>query len=402
MAPELSTAATFVAILGANFYGNIGDLFILEAAVSELLALGMTDVSIYPYPVRYDAYVAIPFITRFGPEVRLARPRFRLRQLVETATRGHHRLQRTMASLYFSGVGGSLQSSMRDHAPWDAAQKVVVLGGELDIPYSMLDSHAYLRQHKKTDGIAYGPVSLVPDRRFKDFLQRRFAEVSEFGVRDPLTAQGLSEIGITNFRLVPDMAFLKYDDAAYRERPTTGRIGLCLSNVWAKRPDAEEYVRTIDRAARRLDLELVVVSTHLREDASLLERLRRAVPEVPLAMPASPAEFTSLVTGLDIFIAGRLHGLLLAMIGGTVILPIAIRPKVVGFCTYIQQDRYLQGKESEDEVADHLKALYADRNAQLAAQRDFCADASEQVRAFLASRLGVERPKMAVPVPVAR
>jgi hypothetical protein len=386
------------AVLAANFGGNVGDLYILERTLDFLLDAGGRDIVIHPYPPRHDPYVALRAVNGYCGQVRVSRPIIRMRGCVEELVRRSASLESLTARLYFTPLGRGLRRQWDLANNWDTSRSVVVAGGEMEVPYLLCDVHAHVRAFANAaDPLLYGPISLWPLPAYPRFLVDRFSEVTEFAVRDPLTANRLSDLGITNFQLVPDMSFLGFDESHYEGRRETGRVGLCLHRSWTNRDDVRHYLDGFRQACQRQGLDLVPFSTHVREDAALIERLTRWFPDMPPALPSTPAELIELSRGLDIVASDRLHALLISMIAGALVLPIATRDKVVGYLDYMQLDQRLSGQESSAEIATTLADLSAQWSPRAASQRAFCARAKQQTHDYLSARLRARHPEISSP-----
>jgi len=346
-------------LLGANFCGNVGDLFILHAIADfidrhcKAINVPCPRIDVIPRPLHYDRRIAL-MNTLSHPQIHLEEPHRVLRRQLDYWMRHRPRLEQLCAKLYFSPAGSWLSSyrqPSQDHTP----NGIIVAGGELDVPYTLLDIHHYLRSQPNEPPVCYGPVSLPARPRHIGFLKTRFAEVKEVAVRDPISLSWLQQHAIQNVRLVPDCAFLDY--RAPQPRSTTGCIGLCLHSRWGYDSSLNKLVVMLADLLRQRQQTLLVFATNLQEDFRVVSRMQallKSNPCVEFALPESADKLSELVTRLDLTISDRLHALIVSMLHGTSILPLASRPKIHGYCEYWQLQQTLSGNESAAELAEKL------------------------------------------------
>jgi hypothetical protein len=347
--------AKTIAVLGANFGGNVGDLFLFHSVVQFLVDETDCDILVYPYPLRYDVSFALPAVLPFRSRVSIHEPLFALYRSLDHLMRGRRQLKRFVAKSYFRKWGHWFRSrSARETSP--PVDAVVVMGGEQDVPFSFLDVHAYLRAwNVGADQLVYGPISVFPPDAYVAFLRDRFSEVARFLVRDPLSGEALEKCGIRNFEIVPDAAFLAFRGNDLPRSSNTKRMGLCMHSRWVAAPEATGLVRSLAREAGRSGYKLVLFQTNVREDSALIRRLLQDIPDVEYCLPVNLMEFLQVLNSVDIVISDRLHALLVGMISGTTILPIVTREKIRGYCRYLGVETAIHPQDGVDRSAEQLR-----------------------------------------------
>jgi len=365
-----------VLLLGANFCGNVGDLFILNAITAFLDKHCRTTedpgvtIDVIPYPLRYDRRIAM-LHTQSRPQVQLIEPERVLRRQFDRWMRHLPSLEQLCAKLYFSFAGDLLsRQTQREQAPVNG---IIVAGGEMDVPYSMLDIHYYLRKHSKHLPVCYGPISIPEKPQYIDFLKSRFAEIEEVAIRDPISLQWLQGHAIENVRLVPDCAFLAYRTP--EPKSCSGHIGLCLHSRWGYDRSLDKLVLMLADLLRKRNQKLLIFATNLHEDFRVINHMYELLkfnPCVEFSLPESAEKLGELVNGLDLTISDRLHALIVSMLHGTPVLPLATRQKIQGYCEYWQFQQTLSGNESAGELVEKMSI------AKSPTQRDKCQKFCEQ------------------------
>jgi len=383
-----------ILLLAANFCGNVGDLFIFEA-VCDFLIKKSEDITIdvYPYPLKYDSFVALPSIVKYQGRVEIIDSVFKLRREADHQMRKYPLLKKFITYNYFNRLTKPFRVS-GNFLKKNEYQHVVVVGGEMDLPFSLLDVHAHMRSLGMSMPIAnvtYGPISIVPNKTYNKFLKMRFSEVKQFAVRDPLTLNKLNEMGILNNQLVPDCAFLAFNEQAYEIRHgVTKKIGLCLHSRWGFSEKLYDFVNACSRAALKAGSELVFFVTNLKEDEALVKKMIRisaANENIKMVLPTSVVELENMYAGLDIVISDRLHGMLIGMLNGCVVVPLATRDKVKGYCRYLNIDKYLEGGESAKDVIEMISSVYNSIDSERLRLKSFMEDAHHKVAEYYLNSL---------------
>jgi len=378
-----------ILLLASNFCGNIGDLFIFEAVCDFLIKISDNIViDVYPYPLRYDSFVALPSIMKYEGRVEIIDPAFKLRRTADRRMRQFPFLQQFIANNYFNHLTKAFKI-FNDFSKKGEYDHVVVVGGEMDLPFSLLDVHAYVRS--LGDGwpiknITYGPISIVPKKIYDNFLQARFSEVEQFAVRDPLTLKKLNELGITNNKLIPDCAFLAFnDDESQKRQGIKRKIGLCLHSRWGFSGELSDFVSACSNAALNVDCELIFFVTNLKEDAVLVKKMLTISAEsnnIKMVLPTSVSELKNMYADIDIVISDRLHGILIGMLSGCVVVPLATRDKVRGYCEYLNIDKYLKGDESANDITETIMSLYGNIDSERFRLKYFMEEAYQKVSEY--------------------
>jgi polysaccharide pyruvyl transferase WcaK-like protein len=379
-------------ILGGNFCGNIGDLFIIEA-VTHFFSKQYPnlEVDIFPYPIRHDKFVGLPFATKHPYNINVCEPASRLRGSVDVLMRRHPMIE-TLVSRYYYGFLGHLVRTVGRKPINKSYHLAVVLGGEMDTPYSQLDVHSYLREFNiPRKNIIYGPISISDKPQHNHFLRARFSEVENIAIRDPGTLKRLQAQDLKNIQLIPDCAFLAADPEINRtQEKLKGRIGVCLHARWFQQKDLTTTVEAICEIANQRKSTVTFYCTHPKEDYQLMLKLIDMVKPLDHAeviCPTNTEELHTLCESFDLVISDRLHGLLIALIFGCNILPLATRDKVRGYCEYLQINNYLTGHETREDIQEKIQLVLDDYSAQRETQRRFVMESSNKVRDYYRSSI---------------
>lgn len=174
--------------------------------------------------------------------------------------------------------------------------------------------------------------------------------------------------------VLPDLAF-SLARAPAKQGMASRRIGIspmayCDPRVWPRK-DAAAYRTHLDRLAHvtvglvqrgyRVSL-LASDGPDRRSIQELLERVRPrlsgdVLPEVPPSETVD--EFMRAAADLDIVVASRLHGVVLAQLAGTPVVALSYDRKIVDLMHALGQERYCLDIERSDveEIRDALDAL---------------------------------------------
>lgn len=367
-------------LLGANFCGNVGDLYILDSLYSFLVENGYDRIDICPYPKQNNRRISQVNSNNKG--VRLVEPKWALRSVVERLMRASPLLERVVSKVYFSSDSFLIKRVGADF-DIDCYDRVIVLGGELDVPYSLLDTHSYLRKINNTR-LVYSPISVPFDKSKVRFLRERFSEVEEVAVRDPATFDWLVSNGINNIRLVPDTAFLSYRQNQHAS--LSGSVGICLHSRWGYDLSIDGLVDGIVSSVIGQGGAIVFFATNLDEDYRVVEKLKDrylGVFGVSFELPESIDDLSAVVSGMDLIISDRLHAIIVSLIKGTSVLPLSTRSKVLGYCKYIGVDRPLQITTSKQEIARIIELA----TSEAINQRFFVERAHQAVRSYFLEKL---------------
>ena len=354
-----------ILLLSSNFCGNVGDLFIFESVCNFLLKnSGDVRIEVHPYPIRYDPFVALPTINKYEGRVEIVKPAFRIRKSIDHLMRRFHLVEKVVTNIYFCNYFNVFRVTRS--LPFPGKHKydqIIVVGGEMDAPFSLLDVHSYLNTFQvPVKRIIYGPISLNPKKHHEKFIRERFKEVQEFAVRDPLSLKKLNDIGINNNVLIPDCAFLSFDKNKFNIRVSTHKkIGLCLHSRWGHIVELKEFVSKISKACLEIGCEIVFFVTNVKEDYVLFNEMQKIISDfenIKIALPTTVEQLNTMYSTLDIVISDRLHGLLIGMLNGCVILPLATRQKVRGYCQYLNLNTNLNGNETQDELIAIISEIY--------------------------------------------
>ncbi len=385
-----STNNKKIMLLAANFGGNVGDLFIYEAVANFIhQQLPQAETHVYPYPLRNDQFVALPAVLQSGlnSNIKIKPPLFALRKSVDHYMRSRPFLEKLIINNYFSPLMSCIKKSSSTDIQYD---HIVSVGGEMDIPYSLLDIHSYLNAMKKPlKNIIYGPISLKIKPQHIPFLKQCFADVDEIAIRDPRTFKNLKNIGIENIKLVPDCAFLAYK-GEQSQSSWKGYIGLCLHSRWAHQKHFNDYIKGFSDAAKKLDSKLILFVTNIREDHLLVTKLMDLVhtsDNIEITLPTSTKELQKLYQKTDLVISDRLHGILIGMISGCNVLPIATRDKIKGYCEYLKLSNFLTGEENNQELYQKMEKAKNNHNTLKKSIAEFASSASSEVKSYYTARL---------------
>jgi len=374
-------------ILGGNFCGNIGDLFIVEAVTTFFAEqYPNLQIDIYPYPIRNDKFVSLPFATRHSKNTNVCEPASRLRGSVDALMRSHPIVEQVVSRYYYGWLGHLVRTIGQKpiNTSYDLA---VVLSGEMDTPYSQLDVHSYLRDFEvRRKSVIYGPVSISEKPQHEHFLRARFSEIEKVAIRDPVTLKRLQAQGLKNTQLIPDGAFLAASPVINRTKESLkGAIAVCLHARWYQQRNLTALVEAICEAAEQRDSTVTFYCTHPKEDYQLMLKLTNIVKPIHNAnvtCPTSTQELQTICESSDLVISDRLHGLLIALISGCNILPLATRNKVKGYCEYLQIDDYLTGIETGEKIQEKINLILDNYSTQRETQRRFVMESSNKVKGY--------------------
>jgi len=253
----------------------------------------------------------------------------------------------------------------------------------MDIPYFLFDIHDYLSVFKEAatnPTLTYGPISTTPNQDNITFLQQQFKQVNHIAIRDPKTLSWLKKVNIYNISLVPDCAFLSYQPN--QQVLVRKSIGLCLHSTWASKKD--QTIALVKQIADSRHMTLILYFTNLQEDYQILRLLQHhflGIENISFVLPTTSENFVELNKQLELVISDRLHAILVGLIGGSKILSLASRHKVVGYCEYMGLDNRITLEDDTEQikqkVIDELNNEYCrERN------NNFCANAAVEVKRF--------------------
>jgi polysaccharide pyruvyl transferase WcaK-like protein len=385
-----------VLILSSNFCGNIGDVFIFESIVDYVISIdGGSSIDVYPYPSRDNSLVSLPLAVKYKNNVEFIPPLVRLRGGVEHYMRKFSFLNSIISKIYFNKFYEFLRSSscLEDLDGYDV---VIVAGGEMDIPFSQLDVHAYIRSLPEFSKVIYGPVSISCDVSFNEFILARFSEVDSVAIRDPLSLSRLEKAGVRNATLVPDCAFLSFNKEINRTRDEwSGHIGVCLHSTWGYKKELLEFINAIISAAGSIGSKVTFFCTHAKEDEVVIKKICGFIADskiphiksISVVVPSTTEELSSLFLSMDLVISDRLHGILIGMINGCNILPLVTRDKVEGYCKYLELESFIKGIENQDELSEVFLKCSENYKALRLKHRDFMVNASSEVKSYYRSNL---------------
>jgi polysaccharide pyruvyl transferase WcaK-like protein len=382
---------TKIAILAANFYGNVGDLYILNA-VSNFLGKEFAGVQmdVYPNSWRFDRRVACGERINLAPGVTIQAPRFAIYRRLLHCARSWRWAEWFLSKFYLSALGGVFRS-VNAGADMPAYDAIVSVGGEMDTPYSFLDIQPYLKEMlaKRALPVVYGPISLQPKLNYINFYKKIFSSVEMIAIRDPKSMNWLGTNGISNTRLVPDCAFLNWT-GGFSDRGDRNKIGICLHPSWLNNIGyAFNIIERAISAAKKMDCGVVFFPTHAQEDyflySLLLERYRDRAG-VEFSFPTTSDDLIKLSRSLSLVISDRLHALLVGMLQGANILPILSRHKVVGYYEYVGLEHAVGLKDGYDLIES--KIILAQRDGSLEQKlSDFCKVSQMEIVEFYRDQL---------------
>ena len=365
-------------LLCANFGGNLGDRLIFDNTVAWLRsAWPGCEIVVSPLAGRegtaenrdlmagnYDVTIAEPFGATCRPHAFF--------QACCPPAAG-----RILGPMLFHKL--SRRAAASALARWfHGADAVFAIGGnwsgfsQIMVVLSLLDAALQARSQ-----VAVLPVSLPVN--MPAGLQSVFpgivAKTGAFAVRDPASLRIARSLGIRHAALFPDMAFAVPCPApAPRRASRCIRIGICL-RISRERIRPEDLARVAGALAglRRDDCSITVFTSHERDDAESIRRLREAAFEFDVVTPESVNELFDLVSDFDLVVSDRLHALIVSTLVGTPIVPVMSLPKVTGYVEYIgyplsvpdfidlRWDRHIAPAVAKrNELREHLAAFAAD------------------------------------------
>lgn len=145
---------------------------------------------------------------------------------------------------------------------------------------------------------------------------------------------------------------------------SNGNIGVCLHSRWGYVEGTEAYLQHICAFAKSKGRRVTFFVTNMHEDATLVYRIiqfKENNGTLDIELPRTVNELTAMLGGLDLVISDRLHAILISMIMGTTILPLATRDKLVGYCQYLELENYLDGKETAQILTQKLSELFENK-----------------------------------------
>jgi polysaccharide pyruvyl transferase WcaK-like protein len=374
-----------IAILGVNYVGNVGDLYILDSILNYLSKYERNiSIDIFPYPLKFDKKIAAfeLFESRFN--INIVEPPFAIYKALDHLARKFPLVENITKKLYFSYIGKILRSKSNENI--NCYDYVISVGGEMDIPYSLLDIHSYIKStmFSPSTKLIYGPISITPNRKNIKFLIERFKEVNiNVGIRDPKSKDWLSTIGIHNTQLVPDCAFLSWQQQAKVKEKKA--IGVCLHASWfGKLEKAKELIMATQHVAINADKKLIVFCTNIYEDYELMVALKKYFKNdtsIEFIIPKTSQDLVNLVRNFELIISDRLHALLSGMINGANILPLSTRHKVVGYCNYVGLTNYISLDDDQKSIITSIENQLSDTHAKILLN-DFCKRSSEKICDF--------------------
>ena len=356
-----------IAVLAVNYVGNVGDLFILRSVLTFLNNKNSEiEIDVYPYPLRFDRRIASAELLESEFEYTIKEPLFAIYKSIDNFSRRFNFIKKILLKSYFQRFGKVFRSltTKKLSKKYDL---VISVGGEMDIPYSLFDIHDYIRSNIVSDStqLIYGPISITPNNENISFLKDRFKETkSNIFIRDPNSLKWLNKIGVSNVELVPDCAFLSWkEETEILERKS---IGICLHSSWQANFDkAIEIIESSLSIAEEYEQSVILYCTHLNEDYKVMNFLKTKyanAKNIQFIIPKTSLEFISLSESCELIISDRLHAILVGLIHGAKILPLATRHKVKGYCDYIGLDNFIQKSDSENSIENSIRAVLDDQS----------------------------------------
>ncbi len=259
--------------------------------------------------------------------------------------------------------------------------KLVACGGNHGRKF-FLDAYASLRfLGPPVDPLLFGPISFATAQS-AELVRRCLGAVSTFAVREPATADNLRGLGLSNFEIVPDIAFLGFESDPPNHL-ANGTIGLCLRG----RTASAKFVRGFISASGGLGLRTVILSTHAAQDAPMLDDLVAQRTAADFLLPESPDQYMDAVRGMDFIVSARLHGIIMAANRGCLAVPLCDTPKLRDQARFMDCPVTIAGDEDEPELRARLEEIVGARASLRESQRAWFSKASDAVRGYLQGRI---------------
>jgi hypothetical protein len=348
-----------VLVLGVNLGGNIGDVYILQSTVTWLLEIGAKRVVLVPMRDRLNSPFALRALESLGTTVLLAR-------------------KPTNGSLW-GRIASFIAPHRYDRASDFAGYQVVACGGQHRAHIFFRQVESRLRDCRlRSEPLLYGPFSFIDDVG-EEFVSRCLGRLTHFAVREPETAMHLKGLGLENFSVVPDITFAQFQPKPFRSG--RGTFGLCIRGAIS-----QAFVRNFVVGAQRHNREVVLLSTHVVNDLSLILALRSEMPHLRIEAPMSPLEYMDLAATMDLVVSARLHGLIMATNGGSLTLPICATRKMRIYASFMRSPLSFTGLENADQIDEKLTVALENGAELFQQQQSWFGEAKGAVGQYLESR----------------
>ncbi len=248
-----------------------------------------------------------------------------------------------------------------------------------------------LRLGKKVywHAMGIGPI-LRPKNRTS--LLRVAAQLRGLSVRDEVSASFFEEA-----RLVPDPALLLEPAPQGRVQrifkmlgePYSGStiVGFAL-RPWEEFPAGIEYLAELaDELVRRYDCRVLFLPLYPNQDLPVIYAVMKSMKEEALCLelPIPPGDMAGMISRCDVLVSMRLHGLILAAVGGTGAVGLQTDPKVGAFGVQLDEPVFpcVQGAVPVEEVLQAVGAKLRHVGSYDRTKRSRVLQLQEQARAGL-------------------
>lgn len=261
---------------------------------------------------------------------------------VDSVSRNHlPSIFRTLhrADLLISGGGGLLQdvTSLRSVAYYLGMMELALFMG------------------KKVAVFAQG-MGPLHHRLARHWVKRVLTRVDLVSVRDPLSADFLTQLGVKRkVRVTADPVFSlepasqKEIEAFWTAQQITRakeqlHVGIALRPFPRETSAGGEVIETITRACIYLEQQykarLIFLPYHLQKDLPLARQVASRLSQQSLIIDRSLSvrEFMCLIGGLDLLVGMRLHALVFAAVSGVPLVALPYDPKINAFLSRIGKE----------------------------------------------------------------
>lgn len=272
-----------VLISGYYGFGNLGDEALLSGLLNVLKKAGHTVTVLSNNPAATEATYSVKAVHRIKG--------------VPTAL--------LQTDVLISGGGGLLQ----DKTSFRSLQYYLVL----------IRMAKGFGKKVLVYGQSVGPLS----ERGKRAVATTLRDVS-ISVRDE-TSQALLQSLELSAHLCADAALLLHSPKAVSKNQSVVLIPR------AGYPEITNALTEVAKALREQGVAVMAAAVQAEEDRNALEQLSAAVPSISVSYPNSPEALLTILAAADYIVSGRLHGLILAAVGGTPFCGLIYDPKVAAF-----------------------------------------------------------------------
>ena len=207
--------------------------------------------------------------------------------------------------------------------------------------------------------------------------------------RDTASADRYREAGGTaSAHVVADAAMLHGDVLA--AKPQSGRVAISLSARLSDEQMPPEDWRRLALALRDKGLDPVFVSNEWMTDEAVFAPWVASDGLTAEGKGLDVDAYVALLSGFDVLVSARLHSCVMAMLGGTPVVPVELETtKISGFFDHLSlPERPIQpGPTWVDEAVDRAVALAADKSAAASRQGAALVAAQDRLRAELVALL---------------